>query len=392
MMGEVLSAFPRRQTSDDELRAYLANIRPEVPQQRRGVIDAIMQATGDMFGRGGILNPTGPVVKPTREGVMGASQFAADMLTPGPGIDEGLRQIGEARESFREGDYLDAFGRGVSGVMQAGADIPQLAIFAGPTARTANRAMLRRAQDLAEEGADRRAIWDETGWFRGPDGQWRFEIDDSASRLTQDADMFALDFPVDGRFRDVLDHPALADAYGMGNRTKVRRDGEMSGSFDPRSREIAAYAPNVDDARSVLLHEGQHAVQVREGFQPGGNVATSASDPDLRPLVRAEGEVRRAARAQRVPDYDFYLREILDEADSPAARQRYEDYVKELTGEIRPEEWNSIGRDIYRRLAGEVEARNVQTRMNMAPDQRRATPPWETQDVPDDLQIVRRGR
>jgi hypothetical protein len=45
--------------------------------------------------------------------------------------------------------------------------------------------------------------------------------------------------------------------------------------------------------------------------------------------------------------------------------------------------------DAYRRLAGEVEARNVQKRMDMTPDQRRATPPWATQDVPDDMQLLR---
>jgi hypothetical protein len=45
--------------------------------------------------------------------------------------------------------------------------------------------------------------------------------------------------------------------------------------------------------------------------------------------------------------------------------------------------------DVYRRSAGEVEARNVQSRMNMTPAERRATPPWLTQDVPDEMQIVR---
>jgi hypothetical protein len=43
----------------------------------------------------------------------------------------------------------------------------------------------------------------------------------------------------------------------------------------------------------------------------------------------------------------------------------------------------------YRRLAGEVEARNVQKRMDMDAATRRATPPWSTEDVPRDQQIVR---
>jgi hypothetical protein len=44
---------------------------------------------------------------------------------------------------------------------------------------------------------------------------------------------------------------------------------------------------------------------------------------------------------------------------------------------------------LYKRLAGEVEARNVQSRMDMDAATRRATPPWSTEDVPRDQQIVR---
>jgi len=40
------------------------------------------------------------------------------------------------------------------------------------------------------------------------------------------------------------------------------------------------------------------------------------------------------------------------------------------------------------RLAGDVEARNVVRRMDMTPAERRDTPPWETEDVPRDQQIV----
>ena len=47
--------------------------------------------------------------------------------------------------------------------------------------------------------------------------------------------------------------------------------------------------------------------------------------------------------------------------------------------------------ETYRRLGGETEARNVQTRRDFTPEQRREQPPWLTQDVPDDQQIVRFG-
>ena len=45
--------------------------------------------------------------------------------------------------------------------------------------------------------------------------------------------------------------------------------------------------------------------------------------------------------------------------------------------------------DAYRKLAGEAEARNVQTRMDFTPAQRQAQPPWETLDVPEEDLLVR---
>ena len=47
--------------------------------------------------------------------------------------------------------------------------------------------------------------------------------------------------------------------------------------------------------------------------------------------------------------------------------------------------------DKYERLAGEAEARNVQSRMNMTPEQRQATPPWQSLDVPENELIYRKG-
>ena len=41
------------------------------------------------------------------------------------------------------------------------------------------------------------------------------------------------------------------------------------------------------------------------------------------------------------------------------------------------------------KLEGEVEARNVQVRLGMTAEQRAATPPWETEDMPENQQIAR---
>jgi len=69
---------------------------------------------------------------------------------------------------------------GGSGLVGA---VPERAagIFGGRLAQTADHAALGRAEDMARKGADRDAIWNDTGWFQGSDGKWRFEIPDNAA-------------------------------------------------------------------------------------------------------------------------------------------------------------------------------------------------------------------
>ena len=59
------------------------------------------------------------------------------------------------------------------------------ASVAGMNARTADRAALRRAEALEKSGTDNETIRQETGWYRGMDGQWRFEIDDSGAAFSR---------------------------------------------------------------------------------------------------------------------------------------------------------------------------------------------------------------
>jgi hypothetical protein len=46
-------------------------------------------------------------------------------------------------------------------------------------------------------------------------------------------------------------------------------------------------------------------------------------------------------------------------------------------------------RSLYQRLAGEVEARTTEKRMDMTPEQRAARPPWLDYDVPEAQMIIK---
>mgnify|MGYP001031748360 CR=1 FL=1 len=221
-------------------------------------------------------------------------------------------------------------------------------IFGGPTARTADHQALARAREMKAAGASRDEIWHATGWdLDKPDGVPRFEIDDSASKLTGENYIGGGITTFEG-----LDHPELRAAYPetpsfYGQMEPGKR---ARGSWGPQADpQIQVYAPNAEEARSVSLHEYQHPIQRIEGFSEGALPENAPGFYDLKSEWLAENPGKTLSAG------DLY----------------------------------GLQEEAYRRAAGEVEARNVQARMNMSAAERRATPPWLTQDVPDDRQIVR---
>jgi len=210
---------------------------------------------------------------------------------------------------------------------------------------------------------------------------------------------------------NVLEHPYLRDVYkGDDDLSIIPLESHRDEVFS-RSRMRGGYQPNPDEeyitlnfdmspaeSRETLLHEVQHAIQEREGFG-GGASPSEYSEFAARPVDRvqymqarkelADAREKLAAGETRIGimgpgRYDF---EIFEGEDAIRTKlSELDDFVKEAE-RIDAEETAPA---LYRRTSGEVEARNVTARRRMLPEQRRATPPWETQDVPDEQQIVRR--
>lgn len=229
-----------------------------------------------------------------------------------------------------------------------------LSNFLGPAARTADRNALAKAKTAAAAGASRERIWNEFGWFQGRDGKWRFEID------TSNAQFSATELGKTKPLSSVLRHNELYAAYPDLNKAFVSpTTGGAAGLWDPRTGTIYVNR-TYRDPKSVALHEAQHAVQDLEGFARGGS--PSGVTPTQ---IAAE---RSRVGAQRDPDPTGWTSVGTASGDMSDAQ---------------------IAHELYRRLAGEVEARTVQKRMNLTPAERRSRPPWLDYDVPVDMQIVR---
>ena len=178
-----------------------------------------------------------------------------------------------------------------------------------------------------------------------------------------------------------------------------------------------AYSYGFDEVgKGVILHEVQHAIQHIEGFAMGGNSTTyrehlagfrekyeawSVIDEfedkskelgdDARPIDVYNALVREyQSLGLEFGDGFAPSREAFDKGfnlwtrgyDNEGYEDAYNEYQR-LMGKFGSGEYNNR----YDQLAGEVEARNVQNRLHMTPEERRQSLAEETEDVAREDQI-----
>ena len=239
------------------------------------------------------------------------------------------------------------------------------------------------------------------------DGLKRFEIDDSKAslkatpkelseatrkRLAQDkADIMKqykdgtfseeeakklldknfLDMPSgnDGTYKlsQVLDHKELFDNYPKLYDAKVTFT-EMpkgaNGYFDKNSNEIVLNSNMSEEKiKSSLLHEIQHVIQKKEGFARGGSAQEFYND------------------AKRKIDL---LKYELDFEPDEFIRDKKLKQLNELETTFN-NGYKEKAYDMYKRLAGEIEARDVQARADLTAEQRAKIEPYSSEDIkPED--------
>lgn len=247
---------------------------------------------------------------------------------------ENVNSAASTDSSIRSGEQNDA----------SEGDIKYM--FAGEKAKTANLASLERAkQEKESELQPSEMIRRSTGWHQGPDGKWRFEIDDSKAKFGDESSH---------RLGEFLLHDELYEAYPELREVKVEAmeaDKPLNerGKFI-QDKNMIRYNPNLSskERMKVILHEIQHIVQRAEGFGKGGN-----RDLAARYLFN-----RAYDYAKTLPSYqnmqtpeqrEQFIKDLI------AARSRSGDYETAIT-------------EAYQNLFGEIEARNTANRQPL--DQR----------------------
>ena len=166
-------------------------------------------------------------------------------------------------------------------------------MYVGEKARHANLSKLDEAQAMEAAGAlsgPTGTTFAKTGWFRGVDGRWRFEINDSAMSLKPGYGPTQLKPGRPYLLGQIVEHPELFKQYpDLRQITVVVGDSKGGGHWDAPNNMIviAGTQPKIVNMYiDVLVHEIQHAVQSWEGFANGTSpsrypISNSALDKAL---------------------------------------------------------------------------------------------------------------
>lgn len=291
---------------------------------------------------------------------------------------------------------------------------------------------LNVARQMENTKKDAKAIKMATGWERGADGKWRYEIPDA--KLSDMTDIDGKGTMVkrntedmlwtSGKLGDKVDAPSLFKAYPDLKDVRLETDAitnglPSNGSFNPKINTITIHANNLKYLNSILNHEIQHAIQHIEGFARGGNPEylqwrIEAAKKEWRARVWADAlrdkaeemgehhnqvEVEKALMDEYkemgmdndewMPDKETRIKGFNYFARGYADRSFDNDIRAFRLNESTRSDYNSYVE--YTKLGGEVEARNVQSRMNMSPEERRKILAEETEDVARKDQIFLYG-
>ena len=281
-----------------------------------------------------------------------------------------------------------------------------------------------------------------TGWERGADGQWRYETPDFEYYPNGDArqddkykesDWYKELYDLEERLfngetltdeetrrfdelaareneirdndkntehvylDDYVKDDELFKAYPELKQTRVDfvdiPNAEYSAKYNEQENRITVNTAKSMDNKSVLAHEIQHAIQRIEGFANGSNTDNYRNMPTSENVISdivtaTDGRLLEDGGFDNTPQgifdalnrkttYGTILRDYNDELDTVAQKYGY-DNIFDLVNDI--DKFKSSVQ-MYLSESGEVEARNVQTRLDMSPEERRQSLAEETEDV-----------
>lgn len=288
---------------------------------------------------------------------------------------------------------------------------------------------LKVAEKMERGKKDAKAIKLATGWERGADGKWRYEMPDAKIKDMKDigggniVKRFDDDMLWnDGKLADVIDAPGLFEAYPQLKDVRIDTDAIMNdmpsnGVYNAKTNTITIHADELKYMNSILNHEIQHAIQYIEGFGKGGSPEQmekefkAAQDEwkarayahELEEKAKEMGGEYNQSEVEKALVEEYKDLDMSDELPDKETRIKGFNYfargyadrsMDDVIKRFRLNESTRSDFDSYKeylKLAGEVESRNVEKRLGMTDEERRNSLASETEDVNRDEQIVMNG-
>jgi len=185
---------------------------------------------------------------------------------------------------------------GAGGLLSMTASDDSEASFLGPLARMADHSALAVAKKMDASGINPQKIWNDTGWGKGSNGAWKFEISDADAT-------FSIPEKPKGILSEYVNHPELYENYPDLAGARFMTSARSGASYKPKQDLIDISKDYIDipsdqagSAKGVSLHEVQHAIQGREpSFSGGAEVDTNilhlsgGMKHEIAPYVKAKG-------------------------------------------------------------------------------------------------------
>jgi len=279
---------------------YFVRRNPDQRTTRTKIQEDVLPVVKDW-----IKNPQAPSVEQAVEMGKAISKSAWELLSiPG--------DLATGKKTASDVTMQDVYD--MTGTMTLGSapfKVPENALrtFGGKGARDLDVGAFAQARELMKDGVQRvnpnnpeqfydlnKKVWKETGWYIDPkDNQWRFEIDDSKSKVTLDNLPITYKELEDsgGEFNlpDLFKHDEIYKQYPHLKNITVRFYNPKIAKNSTEMRDnVAGYMSNdgsgilaintagidantiiTDEIRDTILHEIQHSIQRYEGFTPGSN-------------------------------------------------------------------------------------------------------------------------
>lgn len=202
--------------------------------------------------------------------------------------------------------------------------------FAGIKAKTSNIQTFEAAQRLEDVGkATPEEIRQQTGWFRGYDGMWRFELDDS-KMVIRDTDIRS----GETKLSEVLDYPQLFEAYPQLKDVTISafpsifRFG-VKGSYNSERNEISLSDEFLVDAK---VHRELEALKKSDEYKTYKDRLESAAREHGEKRLKLSREFKKIREAKLYTDMVDLLYQLDDEGKVEEYKKATEEWQNSALG------------------------------------------------------------